>query len=93
MTIKAALLDERGVYLRMDELQDEAQLTAMHVPTITECDLAPGKYRWIPDERKAHGKALNPFGGAFWSLDWLKRIGLDKAPLEGLAQLVEKRKG
>jgi hypothetical protein len=64
MTIRAALLDERGVYLRMDEVEE---LTDRHVPTITACDLPPGRYLWIPDE-------TNTYGGAFWELDWLKRV-------------------
>jgi hypothetical protein len=70
MTIKAALLDERGIYLRMDEVQSESDLTASHVPSITECDLPAGKYKWIAD-------ATNEYGGAFWPVDWLKRVGVE----------------
>lgn len=82
MTIKAALLDEQGLYLRMDELA-EADLTERHVPTIKACDLPAGQYRWVPDER-------NPYGGAFWPMKWLTRVGLADAPLEGLALRLEK---
>lgn len=70
MTVKAALLDERGVYLRMDELADETQLTAQHVPSITSCDLPPGQYKWIAEE-------MNEYGGAFWPIKWLKRVGVE----------------
>lgn len=85
MTINAALLDEHGVYLGMEQLEDESKLTARHLPSITSCDLPPGKYLWVPDER-------NAFGGAFWPLDWLKRIGVYGAPLAGLAERLEKLK-
>ncbi len=67
MTIKAALLDIHGVYLRIDELDDVSALTQHHLPHITECDLLPGKYRWLPD-------TSNPMGGAFWALTTLARI-------------------
>ena len=69
MTIKAALLDERGVYLRMDEVESAAQLTARHVPSVTSCDLKPGEYLWI-----ASSNPKNPYGGAFWPLAWLDRF-------------------
>lgn len=58
MNIKAALLDEQGVFLRMDQVKSKAALTARHVPSITECDLPPGKYKWVEDKE-------NPYGGAF----------------------------
>lgn len=75
MTIKAALLDERGVYLRMDELEDLAQLTDRHLPSITSCDLPAGRYVWIADDRRrADGTSINPYGGQFWEVAWLKRI-------------------
>lgn len=70
MTVRAALLDENGVYLRMDELADRALLTPLHLERITSCDLAPGKYRWIADRD-------NLFGGAFWPLKWLARVERD----------------
>ena len=44
--IRAARLDERGVYQGIDELDSTDELTDRHVPEITQCDLAPGKYRW-----------------------------------------------
>jgi hypothetical protein len=43
---RVALLDETGVYVGMDTIQDDSQLTALHLPAITECDLTPGAYRW-----------------------------------------------
>jgi len=93
MTIKVALLDESGVYLRMDELADESQLTDRHVPRITACDLPAGEYRWVPDERKnAAGEMLNPYGGAFWQVSWLQLVELADAPTEGLALRIEKNK-
>lgn len=64
MGIKAALLNEQGIFLGIDELTDAGQLTEQHLPQITECDLPPGRYRWVQqDVTKA-----NPFGGAFWPL-------------------------
>ena len=75
MTIKAALLDERGIYLRMDELEDDSELTALHLTRITVCDLPPARYVWIPDERlKPDRSPINPYGGAFWEIEWLKRV-------------------
>ena len=70
MTVRAALLDADGVYLRMDELANRAALTARHLEKITSCDLAPGEYRWIADAR-------NEYGGAFWPLEWLARVERD----------------
>lgn len=67
MKIRAALLDEHGVFLRMDELADASQLTERHLPTITECDLPPGEYIWI-----AHGK--NRAGGTFLPLEHARRM-------------------
>ncbi len=61
MRIKAALLDEQGIFLRVDELDDESQLTDRHLPTITECDLPPGRYRWIADRTDKN----NVYGGFF----------------------------
>jgi hypothetical protein len=78
MTIKAALLDApaaggMGVYVRMDELPDATALTERHVPAVIVCDLPAGKYRWVPD---ATGR--NPFGGAFWPLNYLNRLAQDQ---------------
>jgi hypothetical protein len=64
MTIKAALLDERGIFLRMDEVADETQLTDRHVRSITSCDLPSGEYMWVTHTR-------NAFGGEFVSVAWL----------------------
>lgn len=75
MTIRAALLDERGVFLRMDEVADVASLTPRHLPQIVECDHPSGEYLWIPDERRgADGRLANAYGGAFWPLAWLRRV-------------------
>jgi hypothetical protein len=57
MTLKAALLDERGVYLRMDELADPALLTALHLPQITACDQPAGRYKWVEDAATSYGGA------------------------------------
>lgn len=67
MTIKAALLDENGVYLKIAEVADASQLGERHLPGITACDLPPGQYRWVPDPR-------NPMGGSFWALKTLARM-------------------
>jgi len=75
MTVRAALLDANGVYLRMDTLADPGELTPLHLPAITECDLAPGKYRWIVDRE-------NAFGGAFWPLKWLARVERDRQAVQ-----------
>ena len=61
MTIKAALLDEQGIFLCIDELVDAGDLTDRHLPQITECDLPPNRYFWQADD-------ANPYGGAFWPL-------------------------
>jgi hypothetical protein len=79
MTIKAALLSApaaggMGVYLRIDELADDSQLTDRHVPAVTECDLPAGKYRWLPDPG-------NPFGGAFWPINYLDRLAQDQVDI------------
>lgn len=68
MTIAAALLDENGIYLRMDYLEDMTQLTERHLPTITSCDLPPGKYKWIWQEQN------NPYGGYFEDVGWRSRV-------------------
>lgn len=44
--IRAARLDGRGVYQGMDEFDALEDLTARHIPEVTDCDLPPGKYRW-----------------------------------------------
>lgn len=78
MTIKAALLDEAGIYERIDELASAADLTPLHLPQITRCDLPPGRYRWIPTDNPA-----NEYGGAFWDVEVIKRLSPDmRAQLE-----------
>jgi hypothetical protein len=61
-TITAALLDAEGYFLRMDSV---AELTPLHLPEITECDLPPREYQWDADKRhfvraRADGKAPAP---------------------------------
>jgi len=63
--IRAALLDDRGVFVRVDELESAEQLTQRHLPDVPECDLPPNEYIWID--------------GAFWPLEWAQRIGADHA--------------
>lgn len=74
MTIRAALLDADGVFVRMDTLADARQLTARHLPKITSCDLKPGTYRWVPDP-------ANSYGGAFWPIQWLEQRKADEAAI------------
>jgi len=69
MPIHAALLDERGIFLKIDTLKSKAALTERHLPQIDRCDLPPGRYRWVPTpEDKA-----NPYGGQFVPLPKPKR--------------------
>jgi hypothetical protein len=83
--VRAALLDENGVYLRMDTLADPGLLTSRHLPQITACDLPPGKYRWIahgaqvsPEIARALGSMCdNECGGAFVPINWLERVEQD----------------
>lgn len=77
MTITAALLDApassgKGIYLRIEELANAADLTDRHVPTVTECDLPSGRYRWIPTDN-----AGNPYGGAFWDVEVIAKLGAE----------------
>lgn len=75
MGIKAALLDERGIYTGMDEVAGVEDFGPRHLPQIVTCDLPPGRYLWVPDARTApDGRPANPYGGAFWDLEWLRRI-------------------
>lgn len=63
-TITCARVDADGVYQGMETLE-RVDLTALHIQTVTECDLAPGLYRWV-----AHDG--NAFGGEFKSVKWLE---------------------
>jgi hypothetical protein len=84
MTIRAALLDATGVYLRMDELAEVSQITESHLSQIIECDLPAGKYRWIAD-------STNSFGGAFWPLAWIARIEADRFAVQEAAERAAER--
>lgn len=75
MGIKAALLDERGIYIGMDEVASAADFGPRHLPQIVVCDLPPGEYLWVPDERvDAADRPLNHYRGAFWGLAWLRDV-------------------
>lgn len=61
MTVKAALLDApaasgKGVFVRMDTLASEAELTDRHLPEIQACDLPAGRYVWIPGKGSVSGQ-------------------------------------
>jgi hypothetical protein len=43
--VRAARLDEHGVYQGMDDLP-ASELTPHHLSQISDCDLPPGGYRW-----------------------------------------------
>lgn len=58
--IKAALLDKDDLYIRIDTLNSEAELTDRHLPQITSCDLEPYRYKWIRSESEK-----TEFGGSF----------------------------
>ena len=81
--MKAALLDApaasgNGVYLRIDELASAADLTDCHVPTITECDLPPGRYVWVPNADPRNVRP-NKYGGEFVARELLAAgVPLDK---------------
>jgi hypothetical protein len=57
--IRCAQIDNQGVYIGMGEVEENSN-DPRYIHSITECDLPPGKYEWIPDD--------NTFGGAFWPL-------------------------
>lgn len=83
--MRMALLDADGVYLG---LVDAQEVTPLHLPQITKCDLPPGKYKWIPDSG-------SPTGGAFWPLKFIKRLEQDKldvkAAQDAAQRMVERR--
>lgn len=49
--VRAARLDETGVFLGIDELP-EAELTPLHLREIAECDLPPERYRWSKEHAR-----------------------------------------
>lgn len=61
--IRAARIDKDGVYLGMEDVP-EGELTAEHLPQITECDLPPGKYRW-----RAEAGAFVPIDSGFRQIE------------------------
>lgn len=88
MTVKAALLDAAGVFLRVEELTSKADLTPRHIAKITQCDLPSGRYKWIADPSNKQ------YGGAFWPLTYLAAVDKTKheaADAEALAAFVKTR--
>ena len=92
---KALLLDERDVFVRLVELDDEAELTARHVdlrPHGGECDRPTGEYRWnrekqalepLPRQQRAQqGKPTLEQAVAF---DLLKRWEADQGAVSDVA--------
>lgn len=55
--ITCARINESGVFQGMESL-NESDLTPLHLPQITDCDLPVDAYRWVAD-------ADAPLGGAF----------------------------
>lgn len=78
--VRAARLDADGIYVGMDEFDDESGLTPLHLPQITECDRPPGKYKWLAD-------AGNPFGGAFWPVEYLEKVERARSEAEAEASV------
>lgn len=72
--LTCALLDERDVFIAMVTVTDRAQLTDRHLPQIRKCDRPVGEYKWVKDDAPG-----NPFGGAFWPLNYLKARALTQA--------------
>lgn len=75
MTIRAARLDAQKVFMAIEELADESQLTADHLPAIKDCDLPPGKYRWdgtrfvpLPTEQQRPRTDVPSLEEAFYAL-------------------------
>lgn len=60
--MRVAQLDVDDVYLGMVELAEGVQPTAQQIATINDCDLTPGRYKWIRHAR-------NAFGGEFVPLE------------------------
>ena len=69
--MRMATIDADGIYLGMEDVA-AGKASARHLQKVTSCDLPPGKYKWIVD-------AANPFGGAFWPIDYLASIERTKA--------------
>jgi hypothetical protein len=83
--MKAALLDDNDVFLGIVEVDVPG---ARHLPQINECDLPPGKYRWIADP-------ANAAGGAFWPIAFLERREQDARDVQAArgaaARLAQRR--
>lgn len=80
--MRVALLDENGVYLGLVHVNRE-DLTALHLPQITECDLEPGKYQWVPDTNAV-------LGGAFWPVKFLNRLQQDKLDVQAANEAAQR---
>ncbi len=91
-SIKAAVLDERGVFLRTVEVADPADLGARMVDLRAhggDCDLPSGKYRWdvekqsfipLPVERQKRTAEAPSLEEAFYA--YLKEGALAPTTLE-----------
>ena len=96
---KAAVLDERGVFLRVVELVDESGLGPRHLdlrPLGGECDLPGGKYRWdaqactfvaLPRERQKLAEEAPTMEEAWFA--FLKE-GIDAPTVQAWIQWYEK---
>ena len=91
--IPAALLDEEGLFLRMEALP-EAELTDRHLPQIADCDLPPGKYKWdaerqqfLPAGKKSPAAAPDATRAIVKALDAIaKHIALPEESLRFIAE-------
>jgi hypothetical protein len=54
-----AYIDQAGIYAGFFYAKDAPPAGYSPLPQIDNCDLQPGRYRWVPDERAE-------YGGAFW---------------------------
>lgn len=69
MKIRAALLTAppasgKGVFVRIDELDAEDEITENHLRAVTACDLAPNRYVWVPNTSESARRRF-PEGGTF----------------------------
>lgn len=78
--MRMALLDADGVF---QGLVDAQEITPLHLPQITDCDLPPGKYKWVSDSG-------SPQGGAFWPVRFIKRIEQDKLDVKAAGEMAQR---